>query len=131
MRISDWSSDVCSSDLPALAVARDHQRGEAETPAALHHLRDAIDRDELLDEFRLFAAFAFPLALWTSCHASAFLERQSALARGIGQGLDPAVITVATAVENDFLDAGGHGPLREEFADGRGRGLVRPGLVPT
>src|SRR3546814_2254678 len=29
MRISDWSSDVCSSDLPAVVLARDFQDAEA------------------------------------------------------------------------------------------------------
>src|SRR5690606_31132332 len=35
----------------ALLVADDDERGEAETTAALHHLRDAIDVNELVDEF--------------------------------------------------------------------------------
>ena len=35
---------------PALAVADDDDRGEAEPPAALHHLGDAVDADELLDQ---------------------------------------------------------------------------------
>ena len=35
----------------ALLVADDDQRGEAEAPAALHHLGDAVDVDELVDEF--------------------------------------------------------------------------------
>ncbi len=38
---------------PALLIADNHQRGKTETPAALHHLRDAIDVNELVDEFRL------------------------------------------------------------------------------
>ena len=33
-----------------LLVADDHERGEAEAPAALHHLGDAVDVDELVDE---------------------------------------------------------------------------------
>ena len=36
---------------PALLVADDDQRGEAEAPAALHHLRHAIDVHEAIDEF--------------------------------------------------------------------------------
>src|SRR3546814_6337073 len=69
MRISDWSSDVCSSDLGdgekdiELApcggeagqrhdelggdrreeVLGEHQRGDAEIAAALHQLRDPVD----------------------------------------------------------------------------------------
>ena len=34
----------------ALLVADDDERGEAEAPAALHHLRHTIDVDELVDE---------------------------------------------------------------------------------
>src|SRR4051812_46206094 len=34
----------------ALLDADHHQRGEAETPAALHHLRHAVDVDELVGE---------------------------------------------------------------------------------
>src|SRR3546814_8511462 len=34
MRISDWSSDVCSSDLRRLAVAREIRVGRREMPAA-------------------------------------------------------------------------------------------------
>src|SRR5262245_63551159 len=36
---------------PALLVADDDQRGKAEAPAALHHLRHAIDVHELVDKF--------------------------------------------------------------------------------
>src|SRR5690606_10998203 len=114
---------------PTLTVAGDHQGGEAEATPTLDHLRDSIDRNELLYEFRLFAAFAFTLAPWTSCHASAFLERQSALARGIGQSLDPAVKAVTTAVEHDFLDAGSKGALRHKLADLGRRSLVGAGLA--
>src|SRR5690606_31186743 len=114
---------------PTLAVAGDDQSGEAEPATTLHHLRDPVNRNELFYEFRLFAAFAFTLAPWTSCHASAFLERQSALARGIGQSLDPAVKAVTTAVEHDFLDAGSKGALRHKLADLGRRSLVGPGLA--
>ena len=41
----------------ALLVADDHQRGETEAPAALHHLGDAIDVHQLVDEF-VVALFA-------------------------------------------------------------------------
>ena len=39
---------------PALAIANDDQRGEAEALAALHRLRNAVDVNQLLDQ--LFAA---------------------------------------------------------------------------
>src|SRR3546814_7928931 len=56
MRISDWSSDVCSSDLRALAVDRLAQRvddaaepgiGRAHQRLALHHLGFAAEADAL------------------------------------------------------------------------------------
>ena len=40
---------------PALAVADDDERREAEAPAALHHLGDAVDADELFGELALLA----------------------------------------------------------------------------
>src|SRR5690606_39795686 len=47
---------------PALAVAHHRQRGEGELAAALHGLRNAIDRDQLLDhavvDFLAVAAIA-------------------------------------------------------------------------
>ena len=55
---------------PALLIADDDKRGEAETPAALHHLGDAVDVDELVDElavalFAVAVASAVPAVL---CH---------------------------------------------------------------
>src|SRR3546814_20252284 len=51
MRISDWSSDVCSSDLAATQAARRHQRGPGSKdrlrrhqPGLFHQLRDPIGR---------------------------------------------------------------------------------------
>src|SRR5690348_9927975 len=41
----------------ALAVADDDECGETETPAALHHLGDAVDADQFLDEFAFARAF--------------------------------------------------------------------------
>src|SRR3546814_1713489 len=59
MRISDWSSDVCSSDLTALAFQKAADRGVAVGPVADQHLdtvsgkggahRLAVDRDLLID----------------------------------------------------------------------------------
>src|SRR3546814_10261720 len=48
MRISDWSSDVCSSDLPENAIA--HHHGATDEDAGdgrdqAHHLADAGDLD--------------------------------------------------------------------------------------
>src|SRR3546814_13543139 len=51
MRISDWSSDVCSSDLLGLvveAVDRDH-RTEGLVPEAGHLLGDALEDGRLVE----------------------------------------------------------------------------------
>src|SRR5690606_13011054 len=56
---------------PALLIADHHQCRKAEALAALHHLSDAVDVDELVDELAIAlvpsaiaAAFAFP------CHVT-------------------------------------------------------------
>ena len=53
---------------------------------------------------------------------------QAALAGGVGQRLDPAVIEIAAAVENDLLDPGGLGALGDQLADLLRRLLVGAGL---
>src|SRR5438045_3542117 len=52
---------------------------------------------------------------------SPVLEFDAALADGVGQGLDPAVVLVMAAVEGDLGDALGLGGLGELSADGGGR----------
>ena len=55
----------------ALLVADDDERGKSEAPAALHHLGDAIDVDELVGELAvpLFLLATFALA-WFTSHVS-------------------------------------------------------------
>src|SRR6185437_13860046 len=48
------------------------------------------------------------------------LELQSVLSGGVGERLDPPVVKVAAAVEDDRGDARILGPLGDELADGRG-----------
>src|SRR3546814_1373657 len=62
---------------PAAAVADHHQGGEAEAPAALDDLGDAVDADQLLNQFRLVvvalpAVIAGPTFAGSSCHRSIF-----------------------------------------------------------
>ena len=57
-------------------------------------------------------------------------ELQPALAGGVGQGLHPAVVLEAVAVERDLFDAGGLGLLGDVFADLR-RGLDVAALLAT
>ena len=52
-----------------LAVADHHDHREAEALAALHHLGDTVDADQLLDQLGLRGTLAIPipippLALW-------------------------------------------------------------------
>jgi hypothetical protein len=49
----------------AALVADHHDRGEGEAPAALHHLRDAIDGDQLVGQFVFLVAIAVaaPIAI--------------------------------------------------------------------
>ena len=128
-----------------LLIADDDERGEAEAPPALHDLRDAIDVDQPVHEFAGFAIIA-PIASATaaftfSCHlvfpsltrtrpigpAARFdagrirpawvLEREAALARALGQGLDASVIHVRSAIEHHVLDAGRDRALGDQLAD--------------
>ena len=52
------------------------------------------------------------------------LQTESGFAGRIGQGGDAPMITIVTAVEGDFLDAGRKGLFSEQLADGFSRGLV-------
>src|SRR6185437_1125498 len=110
----------------ALLVADDDEGCEREALAALHHLRDAIDVDKLVDDAAGIALFALTLtALATAaaaatlaafatlslllsrclCHSVSSLEFQSALAGGFGERLDAPVIKICAAIELHFLNA--------------------------
>jgi hypothetical protein len=52
---------------PALLVTDDHERSEAETTPALHHLGHTVDVDELVGEFTV-ALFPFAALAWFTCH---------------------------------------------------------------
>src|SRR6202012_3390820 len=60
----------------ALLVADDDERRETEAPSALHNLRNAIDVDELVDEFvvALFAVTAIPASAFRFIHISSSSE---------------------------------------------------------
>src|SRR6266853_100340 len=55
-------------------------------------------------------------------------EIEPALAGGIGQGLDPAVIEIGAAVEHDPLDPGRLGAFGEQLADRACGAFIGPGL---
>src|SRR5579863_10182139 len=63
----------------ALLVADDDERGEAEATAALHHLRHAVDVDELIDKFAVALLPVVPAAaaaILTSHNVSPSLARE-------------------------------------------------------
>ena len=60
---------------PALLVADNHERGKAEAASALDHLGDAVDVDELVDEF---AVALFPVAALAGFTCHVFLSVRSA-----------------------------------------------------
>src|SRR4029077_18318412 len=53
---------------PALLVADDDERRKAEAPAALHHLGDAVDRNELLGELAVPLVPVPTMFAWFTCH---------------------------------------------------------------
>src|SRR5216684_4288728 len=55
-------------------------------------------------------------------------EIEPALAGGVGQGLDPAVIQIGAAVEHDPRDPGRLGAFGEQFANRARRSLIGTGL---
>src|ERR1700761_2722518 len=57
------------------------------------------------------------------------LETQSAFARRVGQRLDAAVIKIAAAIEDHFLDAVLYRALRQKLADRLGRVDVGAGIA--
>src|SRR3546814_21138527 len=64
MRISDWSSDVCSSDLATNLLLRYARRGDDIGPAFAHHIvaqrreSDRMPGQEIMVERRLARRFA-------------------------------------------------------------------------
>src|SRR3546814_16513348 len=67
MRISDWSSDVCSSDLPTIAVPAQNHRCDTATRkmrrakcSRLHHLNNHMrgDRPMIVDDQHCWWAVA-------------------------------------------------------------------------
>src|SRR5262249_51466923 len=119
---------MAEADAPLL-VADHYQRGEAEAPAALHHLGDAVNVDELVGELAV-PLFPVPLAFAFTCHENRpfRLEVQPAFAGRVGPPLAAAMIHVAAAVERDVLAAGRRRALGEPLADRLGGVDVGAGL---
>ena len=108
---------VADADL-TVAVADDHQGGEAEATTTLDDLGDTVDRDDLLDVVGLLRAAAVVattavrrLRLRGAAARSAALlccwccssELQSSFAGAVGERRDTSCVLVAGAVEHDGL----------------------------
>src|SRR3546814_14365573 len=82
MRISDWSSDVCSSDLaprrtaPALSFARRKARPSHRSP----HAPSCHDGDDPMTKYLLGAASVIALTLLAACGNTATPEKEGAKA---------------------------------------------------
>ena len=98
----------------AVAVAHHRERREAEDPAALHHLGDAVHRDHLLAQavaaLVLLVAPAAPAVRFSPCVRS--LELEAAFAGRFGERLDAAVVAESRAVERDFASRRRPSPSR-------------------
>src|SRR5262249_41736500 len=85
------------------AVAHDHQRTEAEAPAALDHLGHAVDLDDLL--LQLDAVALDPFSAPEDRHAQSLLcvglELQPGSAGRVGQLFDATMVEEPVPVEDD------------------------------
>src|SRR4029453_10022944 len=127
----------------AVAVAHDHQGGEAEATTTLDDLGDTVDRDDPLEVRSLLdgrvtataltaivPAATFVVATGPAAtalltrHWSSFLELESGFAGGVRQRGDPPRVPVAAAVEDDLGHARGLGPLGEESTDLAGQSAL-------
>src|SRR3546814_13583108 len=101
MRISDWSSDVCSSDLDLGLVAGFHQR----LPAGLHQLGGAAAEHRLFAEqvgFGLLLEGGADGVLASTTEAGAIGQRKL---------LGPAGVVLVYAIH------GGHAPAELVFSE--------------
>src|SRR3546814_2312854 len=89
MRISDWSSDVCSSDLQGAVVKNDirrHARFQCQFPAAG---AQGVEQ-RIADRIGRRLPFAAPLPLWRQHHRNRLLPAQDR--SGIGTKLQATML---------------------------------------
>src|SRR3546814_4152709 len=84
MRISDWSSDVCSSDLRTLHLAGEHLRAGGDGRVG-RGVGDAIQRDALLAVGRDVVARGVVRAIGTKCAPLARAQVVEAVVEEVGQ----------------------------------------------
>src|SRR6185503_11597509 len=92
------------------AVADDDNRAEAEPPAALDDLGDAVDLDDAFLEGELVGV--------NTWHGRSS-EIQAGFAGGFGKGLDAPVVPEPGPIEHHFANAGCPCPLGDDPPDGR------------
>ena len=92
------------ADVPGL-VADDDERAEAEAPAALDDLGDAVDVDDALLELLFVDLESVGPGVLESHLRVSRSELEAGLACGVGEGANAPVVEVAVAVEDDLVDA--------------------------
>jgi hypothetical protein len=109
-----------------MLIADGDEGRKAQVLAALDDFRHPADRDDLVLELGSVVesgprrpipliSVRLVLHLWFSFGPD--LKNQAALAHGLGQSFDPAVVGVNAPVEDDLLDIPGFEPLGHDFAE--------------
>jgi hypothetical protein len=84
--------------------------------------------NQLVDEL---AVAVVTISHVVACHVDDPLELEAAFARGIGQRLDPAMIDIGAAVEDDIRDAGRlDRAFGNQLADSAAASQSAPVLMP-
>src|SRR3546814_15833009 len=110
MRISDWSSDVCSSDLllQPLFEIRAAERNR------LHHEKQTLTRAGRLGQAALFDDFGEPFQLAAEWHLVAHLveqHRQHPVARALPDAKDQALFVPKHEIDRHSRIAGRFGTV--------------------
>src|SRR6202043_411371 len=111
---------------PALLIADHHQRGKAEAQSTLHHFGDAVDVDELVDEF----AVAFFASMGVTCHdyqpfsssLCSEMRRQTTEKSVPSRSPSSVLCRPLSAIRNSVRL---HAPPRPKLSPGRDRGNRR------
>src|SRR3546814_8900462 len=122
MRISDWSSDVCSSDL-----SDDHEGSEAEATTTLDHLGDTVDRNDALDVRGLVGLLAATTVASTAVSAALALTTGALSALGSAHENYLFSFLLVFAIRTSGRPRGRHrqGPRRSEEHTSELQSLMR------
>jgi len=122
----------------SLAITDDHHGGKAKAASALHDGRATLDLDDAIEQVARHRLFALVLLIASLAGATLLsvsgthtaypkesdLELETALASGIGEGLDPAVIFGVPTIQPHGRDPRGGCPLGDQLPDHGGRVTV-------